>query len=157
MDDVVIDTNVLMHASDPREQLCPSARSLAQVILDTDIKICVDEGFDTDPAKNRSLIGNEYNTHIRFGTFAHGFILRLASERRIRTLSRNVERRVKKVILQRLRKPRDRVFVCVTTNSLERVLVSHDFEDFSEAKRADLRHELDIEIVTAAAALPRLL
>jgi hypothetical protein len=153
MQDVVVDTNVLMHASDPRERLCPAARQFAEKILGTDVKICVDEGFDTDPAKNRSLIGHEYLTHIRFGSFAYGFILKLAGQRRISPLSRHVDPRAKKLILQRLRKPVDRIFVSVTINSLEAILVSHDFEDFSAEKRVEFRRELDVHIITAADAL----
>jgi predicted nucleic acid-binding protein len=155
MDDIVLDTNVLMHASDPRERLCPLARALVRSIKDSETKICVDEGFNLNPAQNRSLIGQEYSTHLKHGSYAAAFILALSNGKRIRVVSRNVQRKTKKMILQRVRKPRDRTFLYVTVNSTENVLVSHDFEDFTQDKREGLRRDLLIHIVTAQEALPR--
>jgi predicted nucleic acid-binding protein len=156
MNDVVIDTNVLKHASNPQEQLCSAARGLANRILDTAVKICVDEGFDVIPSKNRSLIGHEYLTHIRFGSFAYAFIVKLISDNRVRTLSKNVGTRASKIICQRVRKPADRVFIRIAVNSDEKVLVSHDFADFSQPKRDSFRQDLDVTIITALEALGRI-
>jgi hypothetical protein len=156
MDDIVVDTNVLVHSSNPQEAMCVAARQLIQRIGDSTVILCLDEGFDTDPAKNRSHIGYEYIQHVRHGSFAFGFILKLVSEQRIRALSRKVDTRSKRRICQSIRKPADRTFVFVTLNSLERTLVSHDFEDFSVNKRAYLEGELGIRIVTAPEVLPNL-
>jgi len=154
MNDVVVDTNVFVHSNNPEEEFCPAARQLVQIISDSKVILCLDEGFHTDPAKNKSQIGHEYIQHIRHGSFAFGLILKLVSEQRIRSLSRKVDIRSKKIICQTIRKPVDRIFVCIAMNTLERVLVSHDFEDFSNNKRGHFNRELAIRVITAQEVLP---
>jgi predicted nucleic acid-binding protein len=153
MVDVVIDTNVLKHASNPQEPLCSAARDFANKILRSKTKICVDQGFDIVSERNRSLIGHEYLTHVTFGSFAYAFLLQLIAEKRVSIHSKNVGSRAMKIIVQRVRKPADRVFLRVTVNSQGNVLVSHDFEDFAQPKRDVFRKELKIAIVTAVEAL----
>ena len=149
MEDIVIDTNVLMHASNPQEALSGAARQLIHLLLNGTTKIVVDEGFSSDEAKNQSAIGREYLDKIRHGSIAFALIIQLVSEHRITSVKKSAGHKHKKIICQMVRKPVDRIFLSVACNSQERVLVSHDFEDFSEPKRAVFRRVLKIAILRA--------
>jgi hypothetical protein len=152
MEDIVLDTNILMHASNPQELRCTASKHLGQILLNGKTRIVVDEGFDPDMSKNKSMIGHEYFSNITFGSFAFALILKLVSEQRVVGVVKSPGMRAKKIVMQRIRKPIDRVFVYVTCNSQERTFVSHDFEDFPEEKRLYLRRELGIAVVTATVA-----
>jgi hypothetical protein len=58
--DVVLDTNLLMHSDDERQSHHEDCRNLLWELRDSTTLLCVDEGFDLDQAKNKSLIGGEY-------------------------------------------------------------------------------------------------
>jgi predicted nucleic acid-binding protein len=154
MDDVVVDTNVFVHSNNPQEETYAASRQLVEKISNCSAKLCLDEGFHTDPAKNRSKIGYEYIKHVRHGSLAFALILKLVTQQRIRILPCKVDARSKKIICQKIRKPPDRVFLSVAINSLERTLVSHDFEDFSDQKRVYLKNELNVGVITASEAVP---
>lgn len=63
--DVVVDTNVWVHASNPGEQRFEAALEfLEKLLYSASILLCVDEGFSLDEASNRSLIGREYLDNI---------------------------------------------------------------------------------------------
>ncbi len=156
MGDIVLDTNVLVHGNNPEVEFCTASRNLVKKILECETKICVDAGFDPDESKNRSMIGHEYHTHVRFGSFAYGFLLTIINSKRLVVITRTVDRRIGNLIRQRVRKPADRVFLCVAANSRERVLVSHDFVDFSQAKRDSFRQELGVMIITAVSVMDQI-
>ena len=147
--DIVIDTNVLMHAGNPDQDYFEDAVSFLTTLQKKSILLCVDEGFDLDEAKNRSLIGGEYLTHLRFGSAGYNVIAVLAASRRIKECSKRVEARTRKKIDQLIRNPRDKTFVRVTCNSVSKILISHDNEDFPVSKRKLLKREIEVQIFTA--------
>ena len=46
IDDIVIDTNVLVHAQNPNEKRFVDTTNLIKIILDSNTSLCVDEGFN---------------------------------------------------------------------------------------------------------------
>ncbi len=150
--DVVIDTNVLVHAGNPDQTYFEDAVNFLNKFMKKLTLICVDEGFDIDETKNKSLIGNEYLNHLRFGSFGYIVIFQLASRLRIKECSRNAVASKRKLINQMIRKPRDRTFLRVASNSDSEVLVSHDYEDFSVPKRRELRRKINVHILSAETA-----
>jgi len=86
--DVVIDTNVLVHADNPMEARSAASRSLLQGLLGVNTVLCVDEGYDPDEPRNRSRIGSEYRQNLRFGSLGLAVLVHLAGQGRIRTLPR---------------------------------------------------------------------
>jgi predicted nucleic acid-binding protein len=147
--DLVLDTNVLLHAGDPRQGRQASAQKLFAKLKTTTTKACVDEGYDQDPARNRSLIGAEYMQHLRQGSVGYALIQFLAVNGRIAVLSRHAPAQIKKQISQMIRNVRDRTFLGVAYNSQSRLLVSHDFQDFDIGKRARLRRDMGVQVVEA--------
>ncbi len=114
--------------------------------------MCVDDGFDLNPSKNRSFIGHEYINNIVHGSMAFAVVVQLGISGRIRKLPKRVDRRTGKQVCQIIRNKLDRVFIKVTCNSQSRTLVSHDFNDFSRQKRTNLAKCVAISVITAQAA-----
>lgn len=150
--DLVVDTNVFQHSYDPRQQLRSAAARFFLKLESGQTLLCVDEGFDFDPARNRSLIGHEYVENITHGSPAFAAIVKLGISGRIRKLPRQVNPATNKVICQQVSNKPDRVFLKITFNSQSCTLVSHDFRDFSLRKRELFRKSIGIHIVTAKAA-----
>ncbi len=71
-EDIIIDTNVLIHAGDSSCDCFDAAIQLLKNILDSNCVICVDRGFNMDVGKNKSLICHEYFQKLRqhHGSFA---------------------------------------------------------------------------------------
>jgi predicted nucleic acid-binding protein len=153
LSDLVIDTNVMIHAQNPAEQRCSASQALLQCMLDTDVSLCVDEDFSPDSATNRSFIGHEYITHIRFGSLPYVVIVKLAGSSRIKLLSKRAPRREQKLIRQLVRDTIDRIFLGVAFNSESQILVSHDFTDFQVDKRRVIHDQLDVAVVEASEIL----
>jgi predicted nucleic acid-binding protein len=149
MKDLVIDTNVLLHAQNPNERRCAAARTLLRKLLKSSTKLCIDDGFSIKPANNRSMIGGEYLDKLMHGSIGYAVLVELLRVSRVRQVPRRPGNKEAKKINQLIRTRRDRTFVGVTCNSDERVLVSHDFRDFQISKRRLLRKSLNVHIVEA--------
>ncbi len=156
LSDLVIDTNVLVHAQNPSEQRCADARRLLTTLLDTTAVLCVDQGFACDEGQNRSHIGTEYLQNLRAGSLALQVIATLAGSGRVRQLGRRAPQATARQINQLIRNRVDRVFLSVAFNSTDRVLVSHDLEDFQLPKRDTIRRTLGVRVVEAQDCEPEL-
>jgi hypothetical protein len=113
----------------------------------------VDEGFDLDPARNRSLIVGEYLENLHIGMLAFAFVSTLASTGRIKEVPRSVSPAVGRQVNRIIAKPRDRTFLKVAINSQDRFLASHDFRDFSPRKRLEIEDIFEVRIKTAGETL----
>lgn len=148
--DLVVDTNVLVHSQNPRETRFADAVRLLQLVLACDAVLCLDEGFDTEPSRNRSMIAGEYLQNLQFGSVALAFVTQMAQTLRIKQLPRRPSLAQSRRINQLLRNRTDRTFLSVAINSTHRVLVSHDFVDFQPAKRRTIRRELEVAVIEAS-------
>jgi len=154
--DIVLDTNVLMHAHNPEELRHDTCRELVQEMTTCATHLCVDEGFDLKEANNRSIIGSEYIKHLGFGTVGHALIAHLAKSLRVKYVSPRVPQNVSKKILQQVRKGPDRTFLKVAFNSNDKTLACHDFNDVPEGVRIRLREAVGLRIVDSAGAVAAL-
>jgi hypothetical protein len=152
LEDIVVDTNVLLHADDTRQPHQADASALLQHLLDGTTALCVDDGFDVDESRNKSLIGGEYFSRLNATHTATAVTAHLFATGRVELVSRTVSVPVKKVIEQCVRKKRDRTFLQVAHNSIEAVLCSQDFEDMQKAKRKHLRDKAGVEVLEVGAA-----
>lgn len=148
---IVIDTNVLEHADNPDEMRQLHCIELIEYISATEnIILHVDEGFDTDEARNRSRIGSEYWERLPQGSIGHTFLLLLFSTDRIDFLSKVVPSGISNKIRQKVHDISDVVFAKVTYNSDDKVLISHDFKHFPPKSREFLLEQIGIEVMVAA-------
>ena len=154
LDDLVVDTNVLMHADDPRQPVQQEqARALLDRLLDAPTVLAVDEGFDVNSSRNRSQIGHEYLRNLTGASLGMQVIASLASNDRVRVTPRKVDQAIKKRINQLVRKKTDRSFLAVACNTESRTFCSHDFQDFQKAKRKTIAKDLTVHVCEAVDAL----
>lgn len=149
LNDIVIDTNVLLHSQNPNEQRFVDSNKLIIKILNATTDLCVDEGFNDIEANNRSFIGAEYLNNINPGSTVFSFIVELGHQGRIKQLKRRASNLIHNKINQLIRNRTDRVFLNVAYNSIDRILVSHDFKDFQVLKRQKIKSELSIHVLEA--------
>jgi hypothetical protein len=146
---VVIDTNVLEHASNPTEIRCNNSIELIDCFTnDISLFIYMDEGYDPEEAKNKSQIGGEYMERLDPGMYGYTLLLLLVKNDRIKFVEKKVSPSVSKII-RRIGKPVDRVFAKVAFNSSEKILISHDFTDFSNSLRVFLLKEINLKVIEA--------
>lgn len=156
LSDIVVDTNVLVHASNEAHPYCQASLAFLSTLLAGTTAVCVDVGFSVDESKNTSLIGGEYMQHLVFGMPGYAVIQALASSERMKQVPRSVPDNVRRAVKRLVpRKSRDRTFVHVAFNSTDHVLVSHDFDDFGDDVRKKLRRSVGVSIVIADDATPR--
>ena len=153
--DLTIDTNVLMHACNPNENRFGDAvLFLTALLAAAATKLAIDDGFDLDPANNKSLIGAEYLQKLVPGSLASSVVAALARQERISIHSRALPIQHSKKLDQMVRNRRDRTFIKVCANSEGKSLVSHDFLDFPKAKRKEISKHFGIDMFEACTARP---
>jgi predicted nucleic acid-binding protein len=155
--DIVVDTNVWMHAQMPGQKRMGRSVALCRALLEGQCLLRVDDGFQLDEARNTSMIGSEYHAHLRFdrnpGKIAVETIAALLRTRRVRSTPIALERSSKKLLDQLIHDSIDRRFVRVAANSSEHILVTHDWEDFTAGKRKQLTKKTGVKFVDAGVAL----
>ena len=149
VNDVVVDTNVFMHAENKVEARRDACAKFVEKLLADDTHLCVDEGFDLLESDNRSQIGGEYLRFLRPGSIGYHVVTYLALNQRVNNVSRAVPANVGRQITRLIYDPTDRVFVKVAFNSRSQVFVSHDFANFPNRVRAQLHGNLGIETLEA--------
>jgi len=153
LSDIVIDTNVLLHAQDPNETRFENSSNLINKILEENTSLCIDEGFSENESKNKSIIGREYLYNLQPGSIGQNLIVQLALQQRIKQLTKRAPERIVRKINQIIRNKIDRVFLNVAYNSDEKTLVSHDYTDFRITKRQFILTELQIKVIEACDCL----
>lgn len=144
---LVIDTNVLEHADNPNEPRYEEAiEFLNHIQTDLEEFIYVDHSLSPD----ESFILNEYRDRLVPGNYGYTIFLLLIQQGRITPISRSVNGTVAKKIRKWAHKPVDVIFVKVTYNSSEKILVSHDYDDFPQKARDSFRKEIAVNIKSAS-------
>lgn len=154
-DDVVIDTNVFVHTSNPEAAEFEAARELVQGLLESRTLLCFDEGAHPKEASNRSKILSEYYTHIDRNSVGYYAVAQLLSNGRMKQVSPRVPERVRNIVGRAVHDPTDRIFVRVAHISAERILVSHDHQGFTPKCKTRIAKQCSVYICTAADMLER--
>ena len=152
LSDLVIDTNVLVHADDERQGHQDDVIGLLDDLVRGDAALCLDSGFDVDESKNRSLIGAEYLERLTYASTGMQVVAHLFSTGRVSVVSKSVPKGIKSAIEQCVRNKRDRTFISVAHNSDGQTLCSHDFVDMQPKKRKHLKSKVGVAIVLAEEA-----
>lgn len=79
----------------------------------------------------------------------YSFVAKMASSKRISEISHSSNASISRAINKCLSNKHDRIFLKVAINSIGKILVSHDFTDFSIDKRKFIRKTFETEIITA--------
>jgi len=148
MTDILIDTNILMHANNNHENTQGDCIALLEYLLSSSEMICVDNEIDLD----KSMILHEYYDNLKtHGTAGRNFIERMLRLKRFKPVTRQTEHRVTKIINQHINRDKhvDKIFIKTTYNSADKTFVSHDYEDFQDHKRVFFKRTLNINIIQA--------
>jgi predicted nucleic acid-binding protein len=149
--DIVIDTNVMVHADNEQEPKQPHCLNLLNLVSGSTIELCIDDGFSLIEAQNTSHIGLEYLKHLRIGMTGYTLMLKLLSEDRIQFLPKKIPAAINKKINQTGIKKSDRIFVKIAYNSNDKILVTHDYVDFTDNIREIIDDEIDVKVIEAVA------
>ena len=155
LEDVVLDTNVLKHADDPREIRREDAIDLVLRMFDASTTLAIDEGFALGDS-NTSLIGKEYLDNLVPGMLGLQLLVELVDQARLKPLSIRSEVNSRRQINQLVRNKRDRTFLLVALETVEKIFVSHDFDDFDVKKRKVIEKKLNVQVVDACVCCPLL-
>src|ERR1700761_2410360 len=101
--DIVVDTNVFVHAHNPEHAYCGDARRLALALLTptNSTLLRVDPGFHPIEARNRSRIVGEYLQKLVPGMLGHHLIQELAAAGRLSPVEPIKDQNLRKAV-QRL-------------------------------------------------------
>ena len=153
--DIVIDTNVLMHADNVSSGRDKEAVDLLVAMLSSNTALCLDVASGGEEYSGSSLIRQEYSERLDGGGLGTQFVTQMASEGRISYVSREVEAGIRKWINQSIGNTRDRTFVRAAINSSEKVLASHDYLDFRASVRKELWKKVQVDVLDAGEAAVR--
>jgi hypothetical protein len=148
--DLVIDTNIFMHAHDPRQECQQDCLDFLQNLLEGSVMLCVDDGFDTEEAKNCSKIQSEYLNFIISGSYSFYVLQILALSQRIKICPKSVSPQDNKVIRSHVIDSTDRIFVKVAANSREKIFISHDDAAISAEARDVLKSKIGVRVCRAS-------
>ncbi|MBN8566896.1 MAG: hypothetical protein J0M25_09215 [Flavobacteriales bacterium] len=149
MTDIIIDTCTLVHANNSESPYFDSSVELINKMFGNQTLCTVDDGFSLNETQNKSYIALEYIKHLQPGSLGFNLIVHLALNQRLDFVSNKIPNNVKKYTERIIRNKKDRYFIRVTYNSVEKTLASHDFTDYQIDKRKLIKRDLNISIVTA--------
>jgi hypothetical protein len=147
MNDIVIDTNVLLHTSNTENNYCKSANETLNLVLQKDLSLCVDDVFDVIEAKNTSVIGSEYHGKIVPGTFAYVFLLDRFIKGKIVQVFKKNYKNIKLDLIKKIKNRHDIAFVIVAHGSKDKMLVSNDYDDFTNENRKYISKKFQVSIL----------
>lgn len=149
LEDIVIDTNTLKHVGNASCDCSEAAYKLLTSVLHSNCVICVDGKCHEDVGENESIICHEYKTHMNEQslTFAQTFLATMYSDKRVKEISKYPGPSKKKIIMHYIANKRDRAFVGVAYNSNDKLLASHDFDDFKKEIRRMFKSKLKVRIL----------
>lgn len=139
-EDIVVDTNVLMHADNPKSGRQASSKDLLSYIDRNQIPICIDEGLK---------IFNEYHEYLASSPIGRSYIAKWLSQNNYVLLTTKLSPSDSRWIGRNISDTLDKAFLKVAVNSQENDFVSHDFDDFPRRKRRDINDRLGVSVQTA--------
>jgi predicted nucleic acid-binding protein len=146
--DIVIDTNVFMHAGNPHVEYFDGARAFLEALQNANTLLCIDmPRADSTPSKSSSLIWDEYERKMKATTYGMVVLAKLASSKRVAWVSRDVGAAISKQIQALVPKnTRDKTFIRVAYHSSEKLFMSNDSKDFGPGIRKAIRKALSVHV-----------
>ncbi len=148
MIDIVIDTCVLVHANNPGSGYQEASIELIERLLNKSTKIVVDEDFNLENPSS-SYIAKEYSEHLNNTMLGFYFLAHIGRSGRLKFTSKKTNYAFIKFIVQNVSNKKDHLFLKITYNSTEKILASHDYQDYHKSKRILFKREHKIYILDA--------
>lgn len=148
LDDVVIDTDVLMHADNPEYFDYDEARAFVEEMRSCQTCICIDES-------DQGAIAQEYLDRLPPGSLGGVLLREAADDARIRFVSRKVPSAVINLIRQCVHDKSDHKWLRVAYNSREKIVTSHNTKHL-HPQRTRIAKRIGVEVLTAGECRTRL-
>lgn len=139
LSEIVVDTNVFVHAYNPSNQYNQNSIEVLNAILNSSVSLCVDGDYDSGGAGNRSRLGNEYNEHITPGQLGYAVLLTVLDQQRLKSIPVTDVNLHKKHFRQMVSNTSDVIVLSTAMCSADKFLISNDYTDFTQRKRAGWR------------------
>ena len=143
--DLVVDTNVLMHASNPASGRQEQSGNLLERLYESTTTINVD---------TTGRILQEYLDYLVPGSAGSAFVAAMVRRGQLVRVESTPPQQDRKWIAKTISDSGDRAFLRTAVVSVEKLLTSHDFEDFPDRIRRKIRERLDVELLTADVTSP---
>ena len=153
LEDIVVDTNIWMHASNPDVDTFIDALEFVLSLKRSPTLLCFDTGASINEAENRSKILSEYRAHIGDSGVGSHVLAHLLNSGRWTDIDPKVVSSQRKVILQNIPDSSDHIFAKVATNSKCRSLISHDYTAFHQKCKAALKAACKVRVLTCSEIL----
>lgn len=148
-DDIVVDTNVLVHAANAANEHYDASVALLRAVIDSDTQLCFELGAAAVEAANRSRILSEYWEYVPSSSFPAIVLATLLQRGQWHCVVHQVPDGVRRCINQHVFDPTDRIFARVAHNSIEHVLVTHDGAAFPPGSCDVLRRHCGLTVLPA--------
>ena len=136
---LTVDTNVFVYSNNKCVSFHDASKVFLNQLLESDVRLVVDEGYHSDPAQNTSRIGHEYLAYVAHGSFGFYVLLRIVQEGRMEEARRGQFTKYKRCFRQLVRDKADIIFLSVAASTQDRTLVSNDYQDMQKSKRRKWR------------------
>jgi predicted nucleic acid-binding protein len=147
--ELVVDTNIFLHSNNAQNKYFESSFKLLNELVDNNIKLCVDDEFNTDEAKNTSWIGSEYVDKIHPGTFGYAILLKTIINGNILQIEKKKFNKQKSKLTKLIQNKADLVFLIITLGTESQTFASNDYEDFQQDKRNKIYKDYKISILNS--------
>lgn len=140
--DFVVDTNVLVHASNVGYCKQNHCIDIINRLMQSSEMICLDEN---------GFIKSEYQRHLKPGMLGYTLLLALANPNkcRLRIIDRSIPAHINNKINKTGIKKQDRIFVRIAFKSTDKILVTQEYEDFVDKIRHLIKSEIEVSVIEA--------
>ena len=145
--DLVIDTNILVHASNGNGPYHKSSIQIVDWLRDSDVSIVLDDTGKAKPDPSTSVLYSEYRRHLTPTTLGWIVVSHLMRTGRASFVARP-NQAAKKSIEQILpRNKQDRAVLGAAHSSVDKLLLTNDWDDFDQAARKACRKDLRVSVL----------
>ncbi|GCB55849.1 hypothetical protein rerp_22570 [Rhodococcus erythropolis] len=147
---LVVDTCVLAHSLNGPNKFNSSAIELMQHILgDATICLILDDTGKRSPNAETSLLYSEYKRTLPPNSFPLVVLTRLLGSQRVIFADRPSVSDRKKIAKLIPKNKKDRAVLGAAVSSIDRFLVSNDFDDFNISVRSKVGKELHVVVLSS--------
>jgi hypothetical protein len=145
--EIVIDANVFAHALNPANEFFDSAVSFVAGILETDLKMALDDTGKTSPSEWTSNIYREYTECISPTSVSYDVIRTMLGLGRVTFHQRPAKEKWAHCKKLTPANNNDAIVLAVGVQADGHLVVSNDYRDFHRKIRRSARQELGVEVL----------
>jgi hypothetical protein len=138
--ELVVDTNVLKHASDDKYHSQEHCIGIIDFIENNnEVFLCLDES-------DNGHISYEYRKHCKYGSPGFAMLIKIAARLRFKdktSLPVSVNQKINQTGIKRA----DRIFVWVAYLTNTKILVTQEHEDFTDKNRKRIKKEIGVKTI----------